>query len=71
MKFANADSSAQHAANMGNSLPTDSELEDPQVNRYLSAYDYVIPLVGAILVLVNFSVVVSSGLLIRKRKFQP
>ncbi|ENN70236.1 hypothetical protein HUJ04_013097 [Dendroctonus ponderosae] len=67
MMFTSADSTAQHEANMGNSLPTDSELDDPQVNRYLTVYDYVIPLVGAVLVLVNFSVVVSSGLLIRKR----
>ncbi|KAH1006638.1 hypothetical protein HUJ05_007350 [Dendroctonus ponderosae] len=67
MMFTSADSTAQHEANMGNSLPTDSELDDPQVNRYLTVYDYVIPLVGAVLVLVNFSVVVSSGLLIRKQ----
>ncbi|CAH1126673.1 unnamed protein product [Ceutorhynchus assimilis] len=52
---------------MGNSFPTDPKLEDAEDHAFLSVYTYVIPFVAGFVILINFSVVVSSGLLIKKR----
>ncbi|XP_066157674.1 glucose-dependent insulinotropic receptor-like [Euwallacea fornicatus] len=65
--FVESDNTANHVSNMGNSFLTATELEDPEVNTYLSVYDYVIPVVATFIILINLSVVVSSGLLIQKK----
>lgn len=68
MVYFHSDNDANHVANMGNSLLTPAELEDEEVKAYLSLYDYVIPVVAVFIVFINLSVVISSGLLIKKRK---
>lgn len=67
--FIMPDNPSEHESNMGNTLPTKTELEDPEIHTYLSVYDYVIPFIAIFIVLVNFTVVISSGLLIKKGKY--
>lgn len=45
------------------------DVNDPNVKNQLVLYDVLIPSLGALIILLNLAVVISSGLILKKGKY--